>query len=96
MNDNLQIRDVLFIYVSIICLCWILGLKNQLNDSHIEKLEIMKVAIENDRLNKEYISILQESRDSLAEDYNLKNSELEEYQHLDQFIKDLARHWSAR
>jgi CHAT domain-containing protein len=96
MNDNLQIRDVLFIYVSIILICWILGLKHQLNDSHIEKLEIMKIAIENDRLNKEYISILEESRDSLAEDYNIKNSELEEYQHLDQFIKDLARHWSTR
>jgi hypothetical protein len=89
MNDNLQIRDVLFIYVSIILFCWILGLKHQLNDSHIEKLEIMKIAIENDILNKEYISILQESRDSLAEDYNLKNSELEEYQHFNRFIKDI-------
>jgi hypothetical protein len=49
----------------------------------------MKVAIENDRLNKEYISILQESRDSLAEDYNLKNSELEEYQYFNRFIKDI-------
>jgi hypothetical protein len=89
MNDNLQIRDVLFIYISIILFCWILGLKHQLNDSHIEKLEIMKIAIENDRLNKEYISILQESRDSLAEDYNLKNSELEEYEYFNRFIKDI-------
>jgi hypothetical protein len=96
MNDNLQIKDILFIYVSVILVCWIIGLNYQLKQSHNEKLEIMKIALENDRLNKEYISILEESRDSLAEDYNLKNSELEEYQHLDQFIKDLARHWSTR
>jgi len=89
MNDNLQIRDVLFIYISIICLCWILGLKHQLRDSHTEKLEIMKIAIENDRLNKEYILILEESRDSLAEDYNLKNSELVEYRHLERIKKDI-------
>jgi hypothetical protein len=96
MNDNLQIRDVLFIYISIICLFCILGLKHQLNDSNNEKLEIMKIALENDRLNKEYITILEESREALNEELDNQYLEIQEYKHLEKIKKDLARSWESR
>lgn len=96
MKDELQIKDILFIYISIICLCWILALKHQLRDSHIEKLEIMKVALDNDKLNKEYISILQDSRESLNEELDSQSLELLEYRHLERIKKDLARSWETR
>ena len=60
------------------------------------KIEVMKVALKNDRLNKEYIEILQESRTALNDELNDCSSKNQEYQHLDKFQKDLARHWDKR
>jgi hypothetical protein len=90
MKEEISIKDIFFLYVSVVLICWIIGLKYQEKKSHDEKIEIMKIALENDKLNKEYISILQESRDSLEIDYNFKNSELEDVKNMNRIIKDLA------
>ena len=60
------------------------------------KIEAMKVALENDRFNKEYILILQESREALNDELDVLSNKIEQYQHLDKFQKDLARHWDKR
>ena len=62
----------------------------------VSKLEVMKVALENDRLNKEYISILQESREALNDELDVLSNKIQDYQYLDKFQKDLARHWDKR
>ena len=61
------------------------GLKHQLNQSHKEKIEIMKIALENDRLNKEYIGILLESRDALNDALDDRDNKILNYQYLDKF-----------
>lgn len=62
----------------------------------VSKLEVMKIALENDRLNKEYIGILLESRDALNDELDALSSKIQDYQYLDKFQKDLARHWDKR
>lgn len=84
-----DIKEILFVYITVILTCWILGLKFELSKSYNEKIEIMKIAIENDRLNQEYISVLQESRDQLAEAYNYKNAQLEDNLYLERLKKDI-------
>ena len=60
------------------------------------KIEVMKIALENDRSNKEYISVLLESRESLNDELDTLSNKIQDYQHLDKFQKDLARHWDKR
>lgn len=62
----------------------------------VSKLEVMKVALENDKLNKEYISMLLESRDQLNDELDICSNKNQEYQYLDKFQKDLARNWYKR
>ena len=62
----------------------------------VSKLEVMKIALENDRLNKEYIGILLESRDALNDALDDRDNKILNYQYLDKFQKDLARHWDKR
>lgn len=60
-----DIKPLIVIYTILILTGWIIGLKHQLNQSHEEKIEIMKIALENNRLNQDYILLLQESREQL-------------------------------
>ena len=62
----------------------------------VAKLEVMKVALENDRLNKEYILMLLESREALNDALDDRDNKILSYQYLDKFQKDLARHWNKR
>ena len=87
-----DIKPLIIIYTILILSGWIIGLKHQLNQSYKEKIEIMKIALENDRLNKEYISVLQESREALNDELDNQNLELEEYRYLEKLKKDLSRH----
>ena len=87
-----DIKPLIVIYTILILSGWIIGLKHQLNQSYKEKIEIMKIALENDRLNKEYISVLQESREALNDELDSQNLELEEYKYLEKLKKDLSRH----
>ena len=87
-----DMKPLIIIYTILILSGWIIGLKHQLNQSYKEKIEIMKIALENDRLNKEYISVLQESREALNDELDNQNLELEEYKYLEKLKKDLSRH----
>ena len=62
----------------------------------VSKLEVMKIALENDRLNKEYISILLESRESLNVEIDRLINEIQELKGDKQLLKDIRRHWSER
>lgn len=90
MKEEISIKDIFFLYVSVILICWIICLKYQENQSHKEKIEIMKLALENDRLAQEYISILQESREQLNTAIDNQNLELQEYRYLEKLKKDLS------
>ena len=87
-----DMKPLIIIYTIIILTGWIIGLKHQLNQSNEEKIEIMKIALENDRLNQEYISVLQETREALNDELDNQNLELEEYRYLEKLKKDLSRH----
>ena len=87
-----DMKPLIIIYTILILSGWIIGLKHQLNQSYKEKIEIMKIALESDRLNKEYISVLQESREALNNELDKQSLELEEYKYLEKLQKDLARH----
>ena len=87
-----DIKSLIIIYTILILSGWIVGLKHQLIQSHEEKIEIMKIALESDRLNKEYISVLQESREALNNELDNQSLELEEYKYLEKLKKDLSRH----
>lgn len=87
-----DIKPLIAIYTILILTGWIIGLKHQLNQSHKEKIEIMKIALENNRLNEEYILLLQESREQLNAAVDNQNLELEEYRYLEKLKKDLSRH----
>ena len=87
-----DIKPLIIIYTILILSGWIIELKHQLFQSDEEKIEIMKIALESDRLNKEYISILQETRESLKDELDRQNLELEEYKYLEKLKKDLSRH----
>ena len=84
-----DMKPLIIIYTILILSGWIIGLKHQLNQSYKEKIEIMKIALENDRLNKEYISVLQETREALNDELDNQNLELEEYRYLEKLKKDL-------
>ena len=87
-----DMKPLIIIYTILILSGWIIGLKHQLNQSYKEKIEIMKIALESDRLNKEYISVLQESREALNNELDKQSLELEEYKYLEKLKKDLSRH----
>lgn len=89
---NKDIKPLIVIYTILILTGWIIGLKHQLNQSHKEKIEIMKIALENNRLNQDYILLLEESREQLNAAVDNQNLELEEYRYLEKFKKDLSRH----
>ena len=74
----------------------IVGANNIYNNYRIYKLQIevldtKKQAIEIYYENKEYISILQESRESLNDEIDLLNSELNQYKDLRRIKKELDR-----
>lgn len=96
MKDNLDIKEILFIYISIILTCWIIGLKFELSKSYDEKIEIMKITVKNDKLNQEYISVLQESREALNDEIDRLNLENDNYKHLERITKDISRHWTEK
>lgn len=56
----------------------------------------MRVALKNDALNKEYISILQQSRDELNNELDNSYSELQDYKYLETILKDLSIHTEQR
>ena len=87
-----DMKPLIIIYTILILSGWIIGLKHQLNQSYKEKIEIMKIALENNTLNQEYISVLQETREALNDELDNQSLELEEYKYLEKFQKDLARH----
>ena len=87
-----DMKPLIIIYTILILSGWIIGLKHQLNQSYKEKIEIMKIALENNALNQEYISVLQETREALNDELDNQSLELEEYKYLEKFQKDLARH----
>lgn len=87
-----DIKPLIIIYTILILTGWIIGLKHQLNQSHEEKIEIMKIALKNNRLNEEYILLLQESKEQLNAAVDNQNLELEEYRYLEKLKKDLSRH----
>ena len=68
-----DIKPLIVIYTILILSGWIIGLKHQLNQSHEEKIEIMKIALENNALNQEYISVLQETREALNDELDSQN-----------------------
>ena len=49
----------------------------------VSKLEVMKIALENDRSNKEYISVLLESRESLNNELDLLTEGINQYKKID-------------
>ena len=87
-----DMKPLIIIYTILILSGWIIGLKHQLNQSYKEKIEIMKIALENNALNQEYISVLQESREALNNELDNQSLELEEYKYLEKLKKDLSRH----
>ena len=87
-----DMKPLIIIYTILILSGWIIGLKHQLNQSYKEKIEIMKIALESDRLNKEYISVLQETMEALNNELDNQSLELEEYKYLEKLKKDLSRH----
>lgn len=91
-----DIKEILFVYITVILTCWIIGLKFELLKSHNEKIEIMKIAVENDSLNQEYISVLQESREQLNDEIDRLNLENDNYKHLERITKDISRHWTEK
>lgn len=91
-----DIKEILFVYITVILICWIIGLKFELSKSYNEKIEIMKIAVENDKLNQEYISVLQESREQLNDEIDRLNLENDNYKHLERITKDISRHWTEK
>lgn len=55
------------------------------------KVEIIKLSLERISLDKEYISILQQSRESLNEEIDLLTDDLKQYKALEKLKKDLDR-----
>lgn len=90
MKDR-DLLNIAVIFIIIILSAWVIGLRFELNKSNKDKIEIMKIALENDRLNQEYIKVLQESREQLNKELDNQNQEMEEYKHLSRLKKDLDR-----
>lgn len=88
MKDR-DLLNIAVIFIITILSSWIIGLKFELNKSNDEKLEIMKIALQNNKLNQEYINILQDSREELNQALDNQSEELEEYKYLERLKKDL-------
>lgn len=89
-----DIKALISIYLIIVLFCWIIGLKISHN-KQVEKLnqdilEVKKIALEVNKSNDEYISMLQ----SMNEYADSLESELEEYKYLEKLKKDLDRNTS--
>ena len=88
----MKTKDILI--VGLLFSLLIIGANNIYNNHRIYKLQLevldtKKQAIEIYYENKEYISILQESRESLNDEIDLLNSELKQYKALEKLKKDL-------
>lgn len=90
MKDR-DLLNIAVIFIIIILSSWIIGLRFELNKSNDEKLEIMKIALQNNKLNQEYINMLQYSREELNQALDNQSEELEEYRYLERLKKDLDR-----
>lgn len=86
---NKDIKALIAIYTILILIGWNIGLKHELNKSHKEKIEIMKIALQNDKLNQEYILILQESREQLNQELENQELTLQEYKSFDKILKEI-------
>ncbi len=88
MKDR-DLLDIAIVFIFIILISWIIGLKIEIRKSYDEKIEIMKIALENDRLNREYIDVLIESREQLnkaLDGCDNRNKQLEDQSEI---LKDL-------
>lgn len=100
------LRELVVVGIIFVAICF--GISSFQNDLELKrvhkllemekesKIEVMKIALENDKLNKEYISVLLESREALNDELDVLSNKIQDYQHLDKFQKDLARHWDKR
>lgn len=86
---NKDIKALLGIYTILILIGWNIGLSHKVEKEQKEKIEVMKVALKNDALNKEYISILQQSREELNSELDNSYSELQDYKYLEKIKKEL-------
>lgn len=86
---NKDIKAILSIYTILILIGWNIGLSHKVEKEQKEKIEVMKIALKNDALNKEYISILQQSREELNSELDNSYSELQDYKYLEKIKKEL-------
>ena len=86
---NKDIKALLSIYTILILIGWNIGLSHKVEKEQKEKIEVMKVALKNDALNKEYISILQQSREELNNELDLLADNLKDKNDLNNLLKDL-------
>lgn len=89
-----DIKALISIYLIIVLFCWIIGLKishnKQVKKLNQDILEVKKIALEVNKSNDEYISMLQ-SMNEYADSLEIK---LQEYKYLEKLKKDLDRNTS--
>lgn len=84
-----DIKTIGFIYTLLILSVWLICSHIELNKKDKEILEVKKFAIEIYKQDKEYITLLQQTRESLNDEIDSLNRELKEYKALDKLKKDL-------
>lgn len=84
-----DIKTIGFIYTLLILSIWLICSHIELNKKDKEIIEVKKFAIEIYNQDKEYISLLQQTRESLNDEIDSLNRELKEYKTLDKLKKDL-------
>ena len=84
-----DIKALISIYTILILIGWNIGLSHKVEKEQKEKIEVMKVALKNDALNKEYIAILQQSREELNNELDLLADNLKDKNDLNNLLKDL-------
>ena len=84
-----DIKALISIYTILILIGWNIVLSHKVEKEQKEKIEVMKVALKNDALNKEYISILQQSREELNNELDLLADNLKDKNDLNNLLKDL-------
>ena len=85
---NKDIRALIAIYTILILVGWNLGLRHQINKESEAKFEAMKFALELNKANNTYISMLN-SMNNYADELQ---HEIEVMEEQNQLIKDLRQH----
>ena len=93
---NKDIKALLSIYTILILIGWNIGLSHKVDKEQKEKIEVMKVALKNDALNKEYIQVLKDSKDEVEKELYEMFLQNQDFKHLDKLQKDIARHTEER